>query len=118
MIMMLKVSNLHQILSRSSNNFIINTELNIKLYSSNTPQSLVISKPIVNNIEYFMAYDYKSSYDDTRISKGEKIELLSKNLNGWATIRYKNETLIVPYSFMITNDTETRMNDRIVLINR
>ena len=79
---------------------------------------MVISKPIVNNVEYFMTNAYKSSYDDTRIVEGEKVELLNKNLNGWATIRYKNETLIVPYSFMTTDDRETRMNDRIVLINR
>lgn len=65
-----------------------------------------------------MLYDYKSTYDDTKIDKGEKVELLNKNLNGWATVMYKKETLILPYSYMTTNNKASKQNDRIVLTNR
>lgn len=104
----------------NNKDFINNKEsflINYYVYSRkspSTPQPLVISEPISGNVEYTMLYDYKSAYDDTKITKGEKVELLNKNLNGWATVRYKKETLIVPYSFMTSYDR----GDKMILNNR
>jgi hypothetical protein len=84
------------------------------------PNSSVISisKPVISQKEYYMIEDYKSNYDKTFVAKNEKIVLLNKNLNGWALVRYKDETIYVPYALMATNDTINTLHDRIVLTNR
>ena len=96
-------------------NFLNKTKLKF-FYSS--ALSRVISSPIVNNKEYFMIDDYKSEFDDTYVARGEKVELVNKNINGWAVVRYRNELLVVPYCFMSTHDVASKLNDRIILINR